>query len=331
MQNILVTGGSGFLGSALMHRLKKAGYASVRNFSLTKNHEFENDNIIGDLRNPEQVRKACEGVDTVFHTAALIDWGPRNRQRLYDINVQGNRNLIAACQQQGVARLVYTSSIDVVFDGTPITNGDESLPYPSQHLDDYGDTKALAEQDILRANTIAGVQTCSLRAAGIYGPGDRHRFPSVIKASKTGNMVYMGDGRARFNHIYVGNLVELHLRAALALRPGSPVSGQAYFTTDHTPSNFYDFFTPYLTALGMPIPRTRIPTSIAYGLALVTENLGKLGIGPRPPLLTRYVVLSTCQDFYFSGEKARRDLGYQPVISPEQAFQETLAWIKTLL
>ena len=141
----------------------------------------------------------------------------------------------------------------------------------------------------------------------------------------------MGDGRSRFNHIYVNNLVEVHIRAALALKSGSVVSGQAYFTTDHAPTNFYDFFTPYLTALGFPIPKTRIPTPVAYGLALLTENLAKLGIGPTPPLLTRYVVLSTCVDFYFSGEKARRDFGYQPIVSPQQAFDETLAWVKKTL
>jgi sterol-4alpha-carboxylate 3-dehydrogenase (decarboxylating) len=328
MQNILVIGGSGFLGAALIRGLKKSGFDQVRCFDLNPHPAAEVESIIGDLCNAKQVLQACAGADTVFQTAALVDWGPRSRERLVAVNVQGNRNIIDACHKQGVIRLIYTSSIDVVFDGTPISHGDEQLPYPKQHLDDYGHTKALAEQDILHANQHQGLQTCALRAAGIYGPGDRHRFPPILKVARQGKMVYLGDGSARFNHIYITNLVEAHIRAALALQQGSLVSGQAYFITDHEPGNFYDFFTPYLTALGHPIPGKRIPDAIANGLALVLETLARLGIGPQPPLLTRYVVLSTCRDFYFNGVKARRDFGYQPTVSPEQAFDETLAWLK---
>ncbi len=328
MQKILVIGGSGFLGAALIRGLKKSGFDQVRCFDLKPCPDPEVESILGDLCDPEQVFRACAGVDTVFQTAALVDWGPRNRERLTAVNVQGNRNVIEACRKQGVTRLIYTSSIDVVFDGTPIRQGDEQLPYPQRHLDDYGHTKALAELDTLRANQPQGLQTCALRAAGIYGPGDRHRFPPVINTARQGKMVYLGNGKARFNHIYITNLVEAHIRAALALQPGSSVSGQAYFITDHEPSNFYDFFSPYLAALGYPIPGSRIPTALAYGLALILETLARLGLGAQPPLLTRYIVLSTCRDFYFTGTKARRDFGYQPVVSPQQAFDETLAWLK---
>ena len=328
MQKILVIGGSGFLGSALISGLKKSGVDQVQCFDLNPHPDPDVESIIGNLCNPEQVLQACAGMDTVFQTAALVDWGPRSRARLMAVNVQGNRNVIDACQKQRVIRLIYTSSIDVVFDGTPIRNGDEQLSYPKQHLDDYGHTKALAEQDVLRANDHQGLQTCALRAAGIYGPGDRHRFPPILQATRQGKMVHLGNGTARFNHIYIANLVEAHIRAALALQPGSLVSGQAYFITDHEPGNFYDFFTPYLTALGYPVPNTRIPASVAYGLAIVMETMARLGFGSQPPLLTRYVVLSTCRDFYFNSAKARRDFGYQPTVSTEQAFDETLAWLK---
>lgn len=328
MQNVLVIGGSGFLGNALIQSLKKMGLKSLRSFDLSPNPDPSVDSIIGDLRNTEQVLQACAGVDTVFQTASLVDWGPRSRERLMAINVQGNRNVIAACQQLRVKRLIYTSSIDVVFDGSPIHDGDESLPYPKQHLDDYGHTKALAEQDVLNANTKDGLQTCSLRATGIYGPGDRTRFPSILKAARAGKMMYMGDGSSRFDHIYITNLVEAHLRAARALQPGSPVSGQAYFITDHNTGNFYDFLTPFLSALGFNIPARRLSTSVAYGQAVIFETLSRLGLGPSVPLLTRYVVLSTCRDLYFKSDKARRDFGYEPIVSRQQAFEETLAWLK---
>lgn len=329
MEKVLVIGSSGFLGSALVHALKQDTTKTVYGFDLTPHPDAAIESIIGDICDPSQIARACEGMEVVFQTATLVDWGMRSRERLYAVNVQGNRNVIEACQAQGVKKLIYTSSIDVVFDGAAIREGDECLPYPRHHLDDYGDTKAIAEQDVLHANDPYGLQTCALRATGIYGPGDRYRFPTIFNVVRQGNMVNLGDGSARFNHIYITNLVEAHLRAAEALLPESVLSGQAYFITDHSPLNFYEFFAPYVQALGYPAVSRRIPFPIAYGLALLMEGLARIGIGSQWPLLTRYVVLSTCRDFYFTSEKAKRDFGYMPIISEEQAFQETLEWLKS--
>jgi len=328
MQSALVVGGTGFVGQALVRALREAGLQRVRSFDLRAHPDPAVESLVGDIRDPGQVRQACAGIDTVFQTAALVDWGPRSRARLFAVNVEGNRNVIAACQQSAVQRLIYTSSIDVVIGGRAIREGDERMAYAARHLDDYGETKAIAERDVLRAHDPNGLQTCALRPAGIYGPGDRHRFPPILDAVCAGKMVYLGDGSARFNHVYITNLVEAQLAAARALRPGAAAGGQAYFIVDHPPSNFYDFFTPYLKALGHAIPTRRIPLGLAYGLALLLEGIGRAGIGPQPPLLTRYVVLSTCLEHSFSAEKARRDLGYQPVVAEEQAFEETLAWLR---
>ena len=237
----------------------------------------------------------------------------------------GNQNVIAACQRSGVKRLIYTSSIDVVFDGQPIVNGDERLPYPIKHLDDYGHTKALAEQDVIRANGQQGLATCSLRTAGIYGPGDRHRMPAILREAQRGRMVRLGDGRAKFNHVYVTNAAHAHVLAAAALTLNSPVSGQCYFITDYPATNFYDFFIPYLQALGYSTNMRRIPYALARALAALSETFARSG--GKPPLLTRYVVASTCKDFSFTHAKAARDFGYAPIVPFEQAQAETIAWL----
>jgi nucleoside-diphosphate-sugar epimerase len=324
MKNVLVIGGAGFLGAALASELKKRD-ATVCVFDLLPHPDPSIPTHIGDLQNKAQVREACAGVDTVFQTASLVDWGLRSKDRLYAVNVAGNRNVISACQDLGVPRLVYTSSIDVVFDGHPIANGDESLPYPSKHLDQYGYTKMLAEQDVLAANGQRGLRTCALRTAGIYGPGDRHRLPSILKAARAGQNIRLGDGSAKFGHVYVANVVQAHILAAEVLE--SAASGQAYFIGDHPAGNFFDFFTSYLAAFGVPPAKTRIPYRLAYALAMLMEAAARLGLGPSTPTLTRYVVASTCVDFYFSHEKASRELGYQPVVSFEQAQEETLTWL----
>jgi sterol-4alpha-carboxylate 3-dehydrogenase (decarboxylating) len=299
---------------------------NVRAFDLAAHPDPSIPTHLGDLRDEARVRTACEGMEAVFQAAALVDWGPRSRERLHAVNVEGNRNVIRACQESGVPRLVYTSSIDVVFDGHPIANGDESLPYPARHLDDYGHTKMLAEQETLAANGLHGLRACALRTAGIYGPDDRHRLPSILRAARSGQNIRLGDGSARFGHVYVANVVHAHILAAEAL--DGPAAGQAYFIGDHPAGNFFDFFTPYLAAFGLPPAKVRIPFPAAYLLAILMETAARLGIGPSTPALTRYVVASTCRDFYFSHEKAARELGYQPVVSFDQARAETLAWLR---
>lgn len=324
MDRVLVVGGSGFLGSALVDRLLARG-AAVRVLDVRAHPDPRVESICGDIRNTADVERACAEVSAVFQTASLVDWGPRKRQLLYDINMQGNQNVIAACQRSGVRRLIYTSSIDVVFDGQPIVNGDERLPYPIKHLDDYGHTKALAEQDVIRANGQQGLATCALRTAGIYGPGDRYRLPAILREAQRGRMVRLGDGRAKFNHVYVSNAAHAHMLAAESLTLESPVAGQCYFITDHPATNFYDFFIPYLQALGYSTRMRRIPYTLAYTLAVISEAAARSG--QQPPLFTRYVVKSTCKDFSFTHAKAARDFGYEPIVPFEQAQAETIAWL----
>ncbi len=329
MKKALIIGGNGFLGRHLAHTLYQQG-TTVRVLDLTPQPNAPFECFTGDIRDLSVVTTACQECDTVFNTASLVDWGPRSRERLFSINVQGNRNVIQAAVQTGVKRLIYTSSIDVVFDGTPLTNGDETLPYPARHLDDYGRTKMLAEKDIIQANGQHGLLTCSLRTAGIYGPGDAHRFPQVFEAVRKKQWLHMGDGSARFGHVYVANVVEAHRLAAEALTSASPPAGQCYFIGDHAPCNFYTFFDPYLQALAYPITRKRLPYRPAYLLAAMSERLSKWKLGPSRPKLTRYVVASTCVDFFFSYAKAQKDLGYQPIVSEVQAFAETCQWLKTV-
>lgn len=327
----LVVGGGGFVGRHLVEALLGRGEA-VRVFDLAPHGDPRVELVVGDLRDPAAVMRACGGVATVFQAASRVDWRPGSERLLHAINVAGNRHLIDACAARGVKRLVYTSSIDTVFGGRPIRDGDEGLPYPRRHLDAYGRTKMLAEMDALRANGRGGLATCSLRLAGVYGPGDQHRFPPILALARANRGVRLGDGRARFNHVYVGNVVQAQLLAAERLAPSSPVAGSSYFITDAPPSNFFDFFEPFLLALGLPVPTHSIPYRVAYPLAVAAEIGARLrrGRGGQTPSLTRYVVASTCLDFYFSRAKARRDLGYEPVVGELEARVQTLGWLRGL-
>ncbi|MFN8529267.1 MAG: NAD-dependent epimerase/dehydratase family protein [Anaerolineae bacterium] len=330
---VLVIGGAGMLGRAVARQMREAGH-TVYSFDLVPSPEEGVESAIGDVRSAEAVSAACEGMDTVIHTASMVSQDPGKPQPVFDVNVQGTRNVIAACQRHHVSKLVYTSSIDVVFDGTPIRDGDETLPYPTRHLDYYGETKAIAEQAVIAANGTEGLSTCVLRAAGIYGPNDRHRFPRVLfPAAQTGTFTRLGNGRSMSNHVYVDNVAHAHVLAAQQLTGDHAAAGQCYFITDYAPSNFFEFFIPFLDALGIKAKQMRIPVSLALGFATVLE--WKYYLSPvnkrTSPLFTRYSVAATSRDFWFNHRKASRDLGYAPLVSEQTAFDRTVDWAREAL
>lgn len=324
----VVFGATGMLGTALVNQLLDRG-KRVRTFDLQLISDDRVEQIQGDIRNPEDVRKAVEGVDTVFQTVAIIDWNPREPDSLYDVNVRGNRNVIEACIEAVVQKLIYTSSMDVVFDGHPLYYADESTPYPKKYLDHYSHSKAVAEQEVIAANGKGELMTCSIRATGIYGPGDNVRFPAVINALRAGNPPRMGDGSARVSNVYVDNCAYAHILAAEMLEKGSALEGQCYFITDHEPTNFYDFvYDDVCRKLGYQVSEKRIPHWFAKVIAQISEWRAKAIKSKKAPLLTNYVVAATCNHFCFTSAKAKRDFGYEPIISREEAIERTVADLK---
>jgi sterol-4alpha-carboxylate 3-dehydrogenase (decarboxylating) len=286
--------------------------------------------VLGDIRDAEALRRACRGAEVVFQTAAAV-WNPRVPARVFqEVNVEGNRRVLEICRELGIRRLVYTSTLDVVVEGRkPITDGDESLPYPSRlPRDPYSRTKILAERLVLEANG-PELATCALRPVGMYGPRDRYHLANFVAMARRGLSLRLGDGSARFSHVYSENAAHAHLLAAERLWPGpdpataGPAAGQCYFLCDHYPaSNIFDFMAPFLQALRLPAPGRRIPYALAYLLASLAELAA-----PRSNF-NRFAVVQTCVDHTFVDHKARRELGYAPIVSREEAFARSLAWLR---
>lgn len=321
----LVTGATGLLGNRIVKMLVDEG-KKVRVFVRQDYLDDRVEVVKGDLTDSDSIRRAINGVDVVFHTASFISWNPNDKDKLEKINIQANRDIIEACKEFKVSKLIYTSSIDAIYEGKPIKDRDESLPYPSKFIDHYSYTKAEAEKDVISANDVNGLLTCSLRTAGIYGPGDRTRLPSIIDVLRKGNYMQLGDGTAHFSHVYVDNCAYAHLLAEKALIPGSPVCGQCYFITDHESGYFFDFFKPILTALGYTIPNKKISYRIGMFLAYISEFVSELPWNKKnaQPMITRYTVASTARDFSFVHDKATRDFGYHPIVPLDVAIQETI-------
>ncbi len=326
---ILVTGGGGFLGRGIVKRLVKKGW-TVRSFSRSADYpELSAWGVelhAGDLGDFEAVRRAVRGMDLVFHVAAQAGvWGAY--AQYYRANVTGTRNVIEACRQEGITRLVYTSSPSVVFAGKDENGVDESVPYPGRYLCAYPATKALAEQMILKANSNA-LATVALRPHLIWGPGDPHLVPRILSRARSGKLRLVGDGTNLVDSTYIDNAVEAHLAAASRLAPGAPCAGKAYFITNGEPISMAELLNRILAAAGLPPVTRTISPAIAYGVGALLETVYRLAGIKKEPLMTRFVARQLAAAHWFNISAAKRDLGYTPAITLDEGMKRLAAWLK---
>ena len=322
----LVTGGGGYLGRNLVAALRKKGCpVHVLDQAPCPTPEEGVRWFQGDVRSEADARAACEGVDTVFHTAAIIDALTHARRSVArdveSVNVGGTKNVLRVAQEMGVKRFVHTSSIVAAF-CMDAAGGDETTPY-SRSRDLYTTTKIAAERAVLAANGEHGLLTCAIRPGGIYGPGERLTYGRLVRALKMGvPLVVFGDGRARLDYVYIDSLIDGEIRAAERLFEGSAVCGQAYFLSDETPMNAGEFSIELTKNMGLRVPLVRVPDRVARSVGAVWERVYQVFGAPKPAFTVANVKLCDI-DHYFSIDRAKRDLGYTPLVSTEEGLRRT--------
>lgn len=311
----LVTGGGGFLGQAIVRGLLGRG-AEVCSFSRSEHAGLQAlgvRQIRGDVAEQAAIASAVEGCDAVFHVAARPGiWG--DYEDYHRANVTGTLNVIAACRQHGVPRLIYTSSPSVVFDGRDMQGVDESVRYPAHYEAHYPRTKALAEQAVLAAND-AQLATVSLRPHLIWGAGDNHLLPRLVARANAGLLRRIGSRQNLIDTIHVDNAADAHLLAAERLHPGSGIAGKVYFISQDEPVPMWDMVNKLLAAAGVAPVSRAVPVWLAMLLARGFEAVHRLTNNPQEPRLTRFVVRELSTAHWFDISAARRDLGYVPRIS----------------
>ncbi len=332
--HVLVTGGSGFVGANLVKTLLDRG-CRVRSFDRVPSPLPDQPGLEvldGDICDTGIVAAAVDGVDTVFHTAAVIELlGGKSatdeyRQRSFTVNVGGTKNLVGAAQTAGVKRFVYTASNSVVMGGKPIKGGDETLPYTDRFNDLYTETKVAAERFVLSQNAAAEMLTCSIRPSGIWGRGDQTMFRKLFESLVAGHIkVLIGQKAAKLDNSYIDNLVHGFILAAQHLVPGGTAPGQVYFINDGEPINMFEFARPVIEACGERWPRLRVSGKPVHAVMSAWQQLHfRFGV-PRP-MLEPLAVERLYLDNYFSISKAERDLGYRPLFTTEQAMNECLPY-----
>jgi len=325
MEQVLVTGGGGFLGKALAKKLMENNYA-VTSFSRYHHKTLAQmgvPQIQGDLTDADAVRYAVKGMQTVFHVAAKPGvWGAY--ETYHAVNVSGTEHVVAACLAQGVKRLIYTSSPSVVFDGSDMENADESVPFPKSYLAPYPETKAAAEK-LVRQSAHQGLDVIILRPHLIWGPEDNHLVPGILKRAKRLRIVGRTDDRT--DTIYVDNAALAHVLAAQKLKENASLSGNIYFISQDDPVSKWEMVNAFLDAAGLPPLRRRVSARTAYAAGWCFEKIyTMLGIAAEPPM-TRFVAKELATSHWFDITRAKKDLGYVPEISTQEGLRRLKGWL----
>ena len=325
MTGVFVTGGSGFIGGRLIERLRAAGH-SVRALARSEGaaetiRERGGDPTPGDLSDGAALTNGADGCEWAFHAAATLgDWGsPEEFERG---NVDGTRNVLRGCRQAGVRRFVHVGTEAALLSGQPLVDVDETAPLRPDSPALYSSTKARAEQLVLDANG-ERFETVVLRPRFVWGRGDTTLLPTFVDLARSGRFAWIGGGRHLTSTTHVDNAVEGLLLAAARGAPGN-----AYFVTDGEPVVFREFVTELLSTQGVDPPPRSIPSAVAHAVAVGGEAAWRrLPLPGRPPL-TRFAYWVSAQECTIRIDKAREQLGYEPVRGRSEGLAELRAELR---
>lgn len=309
----LVTGATGYFGLRLVQTLRGHGAhvrALARAGSDTRRIEALGAEVVrGDVTVPATLDAACAGRDLVFHAAGKVtDWGPR--EEFFRVNAQGTANVVAACRAAGVRRLVHLGSLTVLGlprDGRPV---DETAAPDTRIRDPYSASKLSAERVVRAAHGEGGLETVVVRSGVIWGPGEPTILPRVAALLRRGLMVYPGGGANQVGLTHVDNLVAGMLLAATV----PAAAGRLYHITDGEVVTCRQLVEALAAALGLPPPRRSLPYGAVYAAAALLEWLARAARSATPPPLTRYGVRLVACDCRYDIGRARRELGYRPLV-----------------
>lgn len=324
---VLVTGGGGFLGGAIVEQLLARG-ETVRSMARHAYPALESRGVTcfqGNLADSNAVAMAVDGCDAVIHVAAKAGvWG--DYDSYFQANVVGTRNILDTCTRYGVPRLVYTSTPSVTFAGQDEDGVDETMPYAATFLNHYAATKAQAEQEVLAANSDT-LATIALRPHLIWGPGDNHLVPRLISRARAGKVKLVGDGTNQVDATYIDNAAAAHLAALDALKPGAACAGKPYFISNGEPIEMGALLNRILAAADLPPVKKSVPPAVAYAVGALMEAVYGLLGKKEEPLMTRFVARQLATAHWFDISAARRDFGYAPTVTMDEGMERLAAWI----
>ena len=309
MPSAFVTGGSGFVGGALIERLRSEGWdvrALARSDAAARMVEERGAQAVrGELGDTGALTEGARACEVCFHAAAKVeDWGdPAEFERM---NVLGTRNVIVACREAGVRRLVHVGTEAALMAGEPLVNVSEDAPLRPDSPALYSSSKAKAEA-LVRAANDSGLETVVVRPRFVWGRGDTTLLPALVEMVRKGRFRWIDGGRQLTDTTHIDNTAE-----GLWLAATQAPAGGVYFVTDGEPVVFREFITAMLATQGVEIPEKTVPAHVASAGALVSERLWRVLRRPGSPPLTRFAVWVASQECTLDTSRARNEMGYEP-------------------
>jgi nucleoside-diphosphate-sugar epimerase len=322
---VLVTGGTGFTGTALVQRLLDEGHSVVAlDYKAGLQSEALRtrgaDVVIGSVTDPETVRRSMKGIEVVFHLAAAFRELNVPNSFYDEVNVGGTRLVLEEARREGVRKFIYCSTCGV-HGNVEHPPADENAPI--QPADYYQRTKYEAEP-LVKREAGRGMETVILRPAAIYGPGDPERFYMIFKRVSRGSFPMFGSGGTLYHPLYIDNLVD----AFLLCMPAGSGDGREYLIADEQYYSIEDIVRAVARALEIPVRIPHYPVWPVIVVGHIVETVCK-PLGVVPPIFPRRV------DWYrqnraFDITRAKQELGYRPRVALDDGLRRTGAWYRQM-
>jgi nucleoside-diphosphate-sugar epimerase len=318
---IFLTGGSGFIGRALITELRARNvlvYALARSEKAAAAvHALGAVPVRGDLADEAAMQAGMAGCAAVIHAAARVDlWG--RRQEFYNTTVRGTKNALKAAEAARVPRFIHISTEAVLAGGAPIIRADETTPYPRVPIGVYPWSKMLAERAVIAANS-AAMAPVVVRPRFVWGAGDTTLLPQLTQAMQSRAWAWFDGGHHLISTCHVRNVVEGTLCAAETGHPG-----EIYFLTDGEPVEFRDFLTRLAATQGVTPSTREAPLWLATNGAKLAEWYWRKFRRPGAPPLTKTAVNLMFMEVTVVDRKARTELGYRGAVSMDQGLSELM-------
>lgn len=327
MQRVVVLGGSGFVGRALVQRLVGDGIETA----VVARRAFPEAEVLGvrflsgDIGDADFLKNSLAGYDAVFHLASKTGICGE-KDEYYRTNVVGTRNVLDACRANNIHVLVYASTPAVVYQKDDLCGVNERTPYARNFLCDYAQSKAIAEKMVLEANSDA-LKTIALRPHLVWGPGDNNYIPRLLGQARCRQLKRVGDGHNLVDVTYIDNAADAFILAAENLYGPASGAGKPYFISQGEPVNLWNWLNKFFRRLDIPIVEESISFQKAYLMGMFMEKAFPLARIKREPCMTRFLAVQLAKSHWFSIENANRDLGYFPKVSTAEGINTILQWV----
>ena len=319
-----MTGGSGFVGKALIHRLIAKGERVKVLLRPSSRFEIEHpliEKIIGDIRDRRSFEGALADVEKIYHLAGVVtDWAPR---KLYEeVHIKGTRNILDAAIAAGVNKIIYISTVDVLdYDRNSVL--DEATNYTFS-VSPYRFTKVQAEKMVLENHKENKIKAVVIRPSWVYGPGDNTFLPEIAYQIKKGSMVFIGSGDNLLPLVYIDNLVTAIINAGEI----EAAKGRTFIISDGE-ITWKELVNSIAHSINGRATKLCLPYWDAYYTAFAMELVSGFVSKKHRPLLTRAVVEMMGRSIKLDVRGSKDTLGYESSMSLDEGLTNALQWLKT--